>query len=152
VIYTTEDHYSLLTSLSEPVVYGDPQIETIIAELLSDVDKIGVGLAAPQIGYLKSIVVMQLDGPQSPYTVALNPRFMGKNNRKHLSTERCLSVPDKLYQVMRYDEVIASWMTPTFKPKTRHLKGFAATVLQHEVGHLRGLLISDVGYEVTLSA
>jgi peptide deformylase len=146
MILTTESDIDFLRTPSSKVEPGDPQLNSIIHELLSDVDRIGLGLAAIQIGYQKAITVMKLY-PDRPYVIAINPRFMAKTG-KVLNREGCLSIPDKHYWVPRSPHIVASWMDIDFKVRTETLKGLSAFIFQHETGHTQGKLISDIGTEV----
>ena len=99
----------------------------------------GVGLAAPQIGLLKRIFVMQT---KSGYEVVINP-IITPGRGVTVGQEGCLSVPGLLANVSRHEQVSMSYQTPKGTKKRVTLQGFRARVAPHELDHLNGKLFSD---------
>lgn len=106
--------------------------------------KTGVGLAAPQIGYNKRIFVINFNGDLRTF---INPVISEANNLT-LNREGCLSLPGKEYIRPRHSKITVMYQTPLGKIESRQMFGLAAFVFQHELDHLDGLLISDIGLEV----
>ena len=106
--------------------------------------KDGVGLAAPQIGYNKRIFVINFNGDIRTF---INP-VISQTKGLTLSKEGCLSLPGKQYIRPRNNDISAVYQTPLGKIESRRFVGFAAEVFQHELDHLDGLLISDIGLEL----
>lgn len=106
--------------------------------------KKGVGLAAPQIGYNKRIFVINFNGDLRTF---INPVISEANNLT-LNREGCLSLPSKEYIRPRHSKITVMYQTPLGKIESRQMFGLAAFVFQHELDHLDGLLISDIGLEV----
>ena len=68
-----------------------------------------------------------------------------------MSTEGCLSIPGKRFQVKRYKELNISYYDRKAEFKSEQAKGFRAIVMQHEYDHLNGILISDFFYKEILN-
>lgn len=106
--------------------------------------KDGVGLAASQIGYNKRIFVINFNGD---YRTFVNP-IITQVKGLTLSKEGCLSLPGKQYLRPRHNDIQVIYQTPLGKTESKKLVGLAAEVFQHEIDHLDGLLLSDVGMEI----
>lgn len=104
-----------------------------------------VALSAPQIGYDKRIFVMNFSGE---YKTFINPIITRAENFT-LSQESCHSIPDKTYIRPRHNSIYITYQTPLGKIESRQLIGIAAILFQHHIDHLDGLLLNDVGFEVT---
>ena len=102
----------------------------------------GVGLAAPQVGISKRIVV--IDSRQSPdeKMVLVNPSI-AKREGEELMQEGCLSVPGAFTDVKRAARVDVVAQDLTGKKVSFTAEGFLARIIQHEVDHLDGLLFID---------
>jgi peptide deformylase len=158
MIFTINDYDLFLHRSCDDV---DPQSEEtaeLVAELLSAVDGIGIGLAAPQIGQLKSVAVMNLDHLESRDPAIISKKenmivtimptllFDIQQGKSLLySTEGCLSIPGKSFVVPRFPSATLSYFDLAGVLHQRKLTGFAAVVAQHEVDHLNGKLICDTG-------
>lgn len=103
-----------------------------------------VGLAAPQIGYNKRIFVINFSGDLRSFVNPIITQVKGLT----LSREGCLSIPGKEYIRPRHNDINVIYQTPLGKAESRRLIGRAAEVFQHELDHLDGLLLSDVGLEI----
>ena len=103
-----------------------------------------VGLAAPQIGYNKRIFVINFSGDLRSFINPIITQVKGLT----LSREGCLSIPGKEYIRPRHNDISVIYQTPLGKAESRRLIGKAAEVFQHELDHLDGLLLSDVGLEI----
>jgi len=103
----------------------------------------GVGLAAPQIGISKRIIVMD-DG--SGLLELINPEIV-KSKGKQIDLERCLSVPDRGGKVKRAMNVTVRGQDRDGNIITIDAKGFTARILQHEIDHLHGRLFIDIMME-----
>lgn len=95
------------------------------------------GLAAPQIGSLKKVVVVRNGNSFFPM---VNPIIVKKNGKKFVNTEGCLSL-DGLRNVERYSTILVSYQDKTGKRITKTFNGTLAIIVQHEVDHLNGILI-----------
>jgi peptide deformylase len=110
-----------------------------------------LGLAAPQIGISKKIVVFKnknLDArgavkSDKDYDVLVNPRISQIRGDKTTMSEGCLSCPDVSVEVARYDEIKVRAYDRDGNKINKRYKGFQARVVQHELDHLEGKLIID---------
>lgn len=104
----------------------------------------GVGLAANQIGYDKRIFVINFNGDLRTF---INPIITNAKGLT-LNREQCLSLPDKTFIRPRNNEIQVTYQTPLGKIESRKMVGLAACVFQHELDHLDGLTLADVGLEI----
>ena len=106
----------------------------------------GIGLAAPQVGVMKRILVMDCvkddEAPPRPM-VLLNP--VGTETSEDMNTyeEGCLSIPEQYADVERPSEVTVTWTDLDGKEQTEQFTGLWATCVQHEIDHLDGKLFID---------
>lgn len=98
----------------------------------------GIGLAAPQVGINKRIIVMLVKGFP---IVMINPEIITKKGVTS-STEGCLSRPNRFVKKIRSKNVEASYFDINGEVKNIRLYGLEATCLQHEIDHLNGILIA----------
>jgi len=99
----------------------------------------GAGLAAPQVGVLKRIIVFDIgQGPE----VYINPKILKKQN-KVKSLEGCLSLPEVSLEIKRASKVRVEVLNKKAEKKIFKAEGLRAFVLQHEIDHLNGILILD---------
>lgn len=107
-------------------------------------NKDGVGLAAPQIGYNKRIFVINFNGDLRTF---INP-IITQAKGLTLSREGCLSLPGKTFIRPRNTEINVLYQTPLGKSESRKFVGLAANVFQHELDHLDGITLVDIGLEI----
>ena len=130
-----------------------PAIETVDADVrkLADdmlqtmYDAPGIGLAAPQVGAMQRLFVMDCDPESSEATafVCINPEITWTSETRGASEEGCLSIPDYYAYVERYESIRLAF---TDLDGARHEKEFDerwAVCVQHELDHLNGTLFID---------
>jgi peptide deformylase len=107
-------------------------------------DAPGIGLAAPQVGVLKRLIVMDCikDGPPEPI-ILFNPEVLWASEDLSIYEEGCLSIPDQYADVKRPAEVTVRWTDETGAAQERQFAGIWATCVQHEIDHLDGKLFID---------
>ncbi len=131
----------------EPVARVTPEIETLAADMLATMyDAPGVGLAAPQVGVLSRLYVMDCEkDPEAPRQpiVMLNPEITWSSEALNTYEEGCLSIPDHYADVTRPAEVRVRWLGLDGKTHEREFDGLWATCAQHEMDHLDGKLFID---------
>ena len=103
-----------------------------------------VSLSAPAIGYNRRIFCIKFDNEIKTF---INPIIMNQKGIQ-LSKEICTSIPGKTFIRPRNNDITVMYQKPAGAIETRQLVGLAAIVFQHEVDHLEGLLLSDVGLEI----
>lgn len=136
-----------LKKVAEPVARVTPEIESLAADMLATMyDAPGIGLAAPQIGVLSRIFVM--DASRDPEAerapvVMINPEVTWESEALSVYDEGCLSIPDHYAEVTRPAQVGMRWMGLDGKTHDQEFDGLWATCAQHELDHLEGILFID---------
>lgn len=142
----------VLTKVSRPVDKMTPRIHDLITDMLDTMyDAMGVGLAAPQVGILKRIVVIDIgEGP----IVLINPEIVEKSGEQ-TGDEGCLSVPGMAGQVTRPNYVKVKAQDEDMNEVEYEGEGLLARAFCHELDHLDGHMytekveggLHDVNYE-----
>lgn len=116
-----------------------PEIQELLPKMIETMHKEhGVGLAAPQIGLPLRLAVAEVDGKEYYW---INPEITSLSQEKIISEEGCLSLPGEFFPILRSETVTVKYQNEKGLPKKLRAKGFLATVVQHEVDHLDGVLI-----------
>jgi peptide deformylase len=105
----------------------------------------GIGLAAPQVGEVVRVIVVDVarEGePRQPLRLA-NPEIFWASDEKVPCEEGCLSLPDQFAEVTRPSEVKVRYLDHENEIREVHAKGMLAVCLQHEMDHLEGVLFVD---------
>lgn len=143
---------AVLSQTARPFDFEKDNISLLLANmenaLLSAEDPKGVGLAAPQIAEgIKVFITKPTD--KSKIQVFINPQIVesepndrpkAKSKKRVRKLEGCLSLPAIWGEVLRAPTVILSYQTENGKTRTKKFTGFMATIIQHEVDHLNGIL------------
>lgn len=118
--------------------------ETVLA-LKNEIRSRGLkALSAPLIGNNKRIFVVNFSGDLRSFVNPIITRAEGIV----LSREKCEALPGKEFIRIRNTSVDVTYQTPIGKIESRRFVGLAATTVQHEIDHLDGILLSDIGLEV----
>ena len=121
------------------------EMREIIVELKKTIrEKNLLGLAAPQIGHAKRIIVINYSGNLVTY---INPVIYDAKGLT-LSRENCPSIPDKQFIRIRNQEVTMNYVTPLGKIKAEKFTGAASVIAQYLCDMLDGILLSDIGMEI----
>lgn len=139
VLIDTDSEF--LHKKSKPVEEFDGRLFSLLddmKETLMAAD--GVGLAAPQVGILKRVVLCEIE---KEYIEMINPKISGVKG-EITDKEGCLSIVGKYANVMRPDKITVTYYDRNKKLNRLTLKGFNARIVCHEVDHLDGVLISDI--------
>ena len=111
---------------------------------LTDPSQDGVGIAAPQVGINRRIVlVMRYDKPGRPIEPYLNIQIDSLLGEPVPGPEGCLSVPNYRGIVRRFPRVQISYLQADGSPVTEQVEGYSAVIFQHECDHLDGILYTD---------
>ena len=135
-----------LRAVAEPIEKVDAEVKQLAADMLETMyDAPGIGLAAPQIGELRRIVVMDLakEGEPKDPIVMINPEIKKYSEETVTTEEGCLSIPEIYYDVERPAEVTVEYTDLDGKRVTRDTKDKLAICVQHELDHLDGVLYID---------
>ena len=125
-----------------------PEVKRIATDLLDTIrnpETHGVGLAAPQIGHsLAMCVVVKHIKDQKPQEFLLiNPKITKLSPATDITWEGCLSIPDLYCRVQRSKSIAVEYKDLAGIPQKIKATGFFARVIQHEIDHLHGVLITD---------
>lgn len=105
----------------------------------------GVGLAAPQVGVSKRVIVADVarsgEAPQ-PMLMA-NPEIIETSQARAVFEEGCLSLPEHFAEVKRHERVRIRYLDRENEIREQDMEGFLATCVQHEIDHLDGVLFVD---------
>lgn len=131
----------ILRKKSREVKEVTPKIRELIEDMYDTMYETGgVGLAAPQVGILKRIVVIDTDG--TPYTM-INPRIL-ETGGSQTGSEGCLSVPGKAGEVTRPNYVKAEAWNENMERYEVEATDLLARAICHELDHLEGILYVDL--------
>ncbi|HOR42067.1 MAG TPA: peptide deformylase [Atribacterota bacterium] len=132
---------SVLREKSLPVDKIDDEIRRLVQDMIETMyAESGVGLAAPQVGISKRIIV--IDTEEEGVIVLINPVIVKKEGELH-EEEGCLSVPGVYSPVRRFSRVTVEAMDLNEKKFQITQEGMLAIALQHEIDHLNGYLFVD---------
>ncbi len=135
-----------LRAIAEPIEKIDDGIKQLAKDMLETMyDAPGIGLAAPQIGELRRIVVMDLakEGEEPDPIVMVNPEILKYSDETVVTEEGCLSIPELYYDVERPAEVTVRYTDLDGTQVELDAKDRLAVCVQHELDHLDGVLYID---------
>lgn len=136
-----------LKTVAEPVGAIDGELAKLANDMLETMYAApGIGLAAPQVGILKRMLVMDCvkdeEAPAQPM-VLINPEVVWSSDDENTYEEGCLSIPDQYADVARPAEVEVKWTSLEGGEESGRFDGLWATCVQHEIDHLNGKLFID---------
>ena len=132
----------ILRKVSREIDVIDDKIKTLAKDMIETMHKFdGVGLAGPQVGILKRIIVIDLyeEGMQF---VLINPVLVSQKGEQEVE-EGCLSFPNKFAKVIRPYEVTVEALDRDGKTIRVKAKELMAQALSHEIDHLNGMVFVD---------
>jgi peptide deformylase len=136
-----------LRARCEPSGYlKGPELRSLVADMLATMYAAGGrGLAAPQIGVMRRIFVMDAgwkEGRPEPL-VTLDPEVVARSAEMSTATEQCLSIPGRPVDVLRPSAITLAWYDLDGRHYRGAFTGAAARIAQHEADHLDGRLIVE---------
>lgn len=135
------DGDSILRKICKPVTEMTPRLSQLIDDMFDTMyEANGVGLAAPQVGIVKRIVVIDI-GDKNPLTL-INPEII-ETSGEQTGDEGCLSLPGKVGQVTRPMRVVCKALDRDMNEITVTGEGLLARAICHETDHLDGILYKD---------
>ena len=136
----------LLKTRAEPVTVFDDRLYRLTEDMLETMYAApGIGLAAPQVGVLQRVTVIDLaeKGEAAAPMKLVNPEIVWKSDELGIYNEGCLSLPDTYADVTRPDRVKVKYQDVTGTAHAIDADDLLATCLQHEIDHLNGVLFTD---------
>ncbi|MEJ6950885.1 peptide deformylase [Natronospora cellulosivora (SeqCode)] len=140
-----------IRKLGDPVLRSNAkkvnEINEKTRELLKNMadtmyDAPGIGLAAPQVGVLQRIVVVDVDD-ENGLIELINPEIVSSSEEKDIFEEGCLSVPEQTAEVIRPSKIRVKALDRNAKEIEFDAHGLLARAIQHELDHLEGVLFID---------
>jgi len=135
----------ILKKKASPVAQVNDSIRALVNDMFETMYAAdGVGLAAPQIGVLKNVIVLDTTPrqPDSKPVAMVNPQIISLEG-KMVYTEGCLSIPGEAEEVERAAKVTVKFLDPEGNPQTLVAEGLLAVAIQHETDHLNGTMFVD---------
>ena len=140
----------ILKQIAEPVEAIDESVVAVVQDLVDTMLDAGhsVGIAAPQIGVLQRVMVVDVSksklGRDNHHGLLemVNPEIIERSGSK-MMREGCMSVPDYTGNVTRAEQIIIEFTNRDGQLRVIEASGFEAVAIQHELDHLDGLLFLD---------
>lgn len=138
----------VLRQVAQPLTLVDARVKQLAEDMMETMyEAEGIGLAAPQVGLLDRMLVMDIaagdeGAAKKPYCL-INPEITWKSEATSVYREGCLSIPEQYAEVTRPAEVRVKYLNPLGKEEEMHATGLLATCVQHEIDHLNGVLFID---------
>jgi len=140
----------ILKQVAEPVEEIDETVIAVIQDLVDTMVDAGhsVGVAAPQIGVLRRVVVVDVSksklGKDHNHGLLemVNPEIIERSGNR-MMREGCMSVPDYTGNVTRAEQIVVEFTNRSGQRRVIEASGFEAVAIQHELDHLDGLLFLD---------
>jgi peptide deformylase len=134
----------LLRRPALPVEAFDEELRAIVAGMFERMyASKGVGLAAPQVGLKKRILVLNATGAPEDELVLINPRILERSGTPTKFEEGCLSFPGIYAEVERPEACRVAAQALDGSPFEGTYSGFPSRIVQHEYDHLEGVLLVD---------
>jgi peptide deformylase len=137
--------HPVLKAKAQPVTRIDDELRRLVADMFETMYKApGIGLAAPQIGVLERVVVVDVGEEDDRRPMALvNPKILWRSENLVTAEEGCLSLPGQFADVTRPDAVRLRYATEHGEDREIDADGLLARCIQHEIDHLDGVLFTD---------
>jgi peptide deformylase len=136
----------VLRTKAKPIERVDAELRRLMDDMLETMyDAPGIGLAAPQIGVSRRLIVMDPardDAPKTPL-IMVNPEILDRSEEMRLHDEGCLSIPDFTAEIERPAKTRVAFIDREGKKQEVELEGIWSTLVQHEIDHLNGILFID---------
>lgn len=135
----------ILKQKAKPVAQVDDKVRALVKDMFETMYAAeGVGLAAPQVGVLQRIIVLDTSPRQegAKPLAMINPEITGMEGRTTY-TEGCLSIPGEAEDVDRAERVTVRYLDVDGKEQTLACDALLAIAVQHEVDHLDGIVYVD---------
>ncbi|WP_424765859.1 peptide deformylase [Paenibacillus sp. sgz302251] len=142
-----KDPDPVLREVAKEVTKFNPNLQKLLKDMAATMyDAEGVGLAAPQIGISKRVIVVDV-GDENGLIEMVNPVIVEQEGEQ-LGAEGCLSIPNLNGDVLRADRIVVNGQDSSGQPFTIEATGYLARAFQHEVDHLNGILFTDLAQNV----
>ncbi len=138
----------VLRSKAKEVVKLNAQVIDLLDNMAETMYKApGAGLAAPQVGVLQRIIVVDVND-ENGLIELINPEIIRTSEEQTVLEEGCLSIPGAAYNVIRARQVKVKGLDRKGQEIIIEAEGYLARALQHEIDHLDGVLLIDKGIKI----
>lgn len=149
--------HPVLKKVAAPVDVVDDNIKVLISDMIETmIAEEGIGLAAPQVGISKRIMIVDVpanisvngeelqdvDNDSSLFKI-INPEIIWQSEEKVICNEGCLSIPNQHAEIKRAAEIKIKYLNENGVLCETHFKDLQAVCVQHEIDHLNGILFVD---------
>ena len=136
----------ILRQKAKPIERVDADLRRLMDDMLATMyEAPGIGLAAPQIGIARRLIVMDPakdEAPKSPL-IMVNPEILERSTELRVHEEGCLSIPDYTAEIERPAKTRVAYIDREGGKREIELQGIWSTLVQHEIDHLNGVLFID---------
>lgn len=144
-----KDNLDFLSKKSRPVENIDERIVQLVEDMKETLIKAkGAGLAAPQVGVLKRIFIVDVSLEGTEIVEFINPEIIKAKGKNDKYIEGCLSFPGRSFKIIRPNKVTIKAQNIKGEWFTFEAEDFIARALMHENDHLNGVTIPQIGKEV----
>jgi len=141
------DPHPVLRAIAEPVEKIDQEVLTLLDDMADTMyEANGIGLAAPQVGVSKRIVLVDYGDEYGGLIELINPEIVEKSGSV-VDVEGCLSIPGIRGHVERFDKLTVHFLNRKGQKIEMKPEGYFARVFQHEIDHLNGILYTDIAVD-----
>jgi len=148
----------ILRKQTRKIIHFSPELQYLISDMIETMRKThGVGLAAPQIGVDKQLIVVEYSsdiGLTNEITkapdlyVMINPEISNRSSKQVMGIEACLSIPGLCGEVSRHESIRVKGLDRQGYPIEQRADGWLARIFQHEIDHIHGVLYTDCATQV----
>lgn len=144
---TVAEELQILQTTCKEINPQDPNVQMLIARMyktVTDGDRAGVGIAAPQVGLSRRLfLVKRFDKANEPFEFFINPQITWYSSLLQKGEEGCLSIEDRYDHVYRSFAVQLVYFDLEGNQYQEVVEGYTAVIIQHEYDHLNGVLFTD---------
>ncbi len=134
----------VLRRRADDVAEVDDKLRMLVEDMFETMyDAEGIGLAGPQVGIARRVIVVDVHEPASQPIALINPRIVESGSDHDKADEGCLSIPGLAAAVSRPERVVVEGLDAGGHPVRIEADGLLARCLQHEIDHLDGVLFID---------
>ncbi len=145
ILEIMKDDHPILKQSCKPVQKIGPSIKKLLEDMLETMNHAkGVGLAAPQVGVSKRVIIVDVG---EGLIELINPEILSCEGSE-LAWEGCLSYPGIIGEIDRHQKLVVSGLDRHGHRRWVAAEGFLARALQHEIDHLNGVVIKDRAVQI----
>jgi peptide deformylase len=136
----------VLRQPSKRISQVNQEVRDLIRQMLQTMySSDGIGLAAPQVGVNKQLIIVDIhpDEAANPPLILINPVIREASEEFEIGQEGCLSIPGVYLDVKRPEMIAVAYKDENGRPQTLFASGLLSRAIQHEIDHLEGVMFVD---------